>query len=167
MVNMIFICLGGFPDPKGMKKEMMADWLSEICKMLFDRSIFPMEPNHVLINQYQGDEGIHAHKDGPLYYPRVAIASLGGSALMSFRSKLSQPTSELELILLPRSLLIFTDQCYFDMFHEIPVSLTDVVSKKCANSAVISAEPGQVFLRSMRVSLTMRIVPRVKIPLKS
>ncbi|CAN0496491.1 unnamed protein product, partial [Discosporangium mesarthrocarpum] len=37
-------------------------------------------PNHVLLNEYSGGQGISPHKDGPLYDGRVAILSLGRPA---------------------------------------------------------------------------------------
>ena len=36
-------------------------------------------PNHVLLNEYQPGQGIDAHRDGPLYAPRVAIETTAGT----------------------------------------------------------------------------------------
>eukprot|EP00887_Chlorella_sp_A99_P000057 scaffold16.g57.t1 len=43
--------------------------------------------NHVLVNSYQPGDGIMPHEDGPLYYPAVAILSLGAPAVLRFARK--------------------------------------------------------------------------------
>jgi hypothetical protein len=58
-----------------------------------------------------------SHKDGPLYFPRVAILSLSGPAVIEFRKELSLPPS-LSLYLHPRSLLIFQDEAYTEYLSE-------------------------------------------------
>mgnify|MGYP006166591699 CR=1 FL=1 len=50
-----------------------------LCRHLIDVQVFDKDkcpPNHVLINAYSPGQGILPHKDGPAYYPRVAILSV-------------------------------------------------------------------------------------------
>lgn len=143
-----------------MIEEGLPSWLDEISNRLDRESFLPKRPNHALINEYKGDEGISAHKDGPIYFPRVIILSLGGSTCMTFRDRLREPTHQSSLILLPRSLLIFTKDAYDKYFHEIPVQAIDKVGPDCVN--LDSSEQGHSFTRSTRVSITLRIVPVAK-----
>ena len=68
-------------------------------------------------------QGIEAHKDGPLYEPRVAVLSLGSTATLQFL-----PTTQEDgagapfdsLLLPPRGLLLFAgDEAYARRLHSI------------------------------------------------
>ncbi|KAJ1609075.1 alpha-ketoglutarate-dependent dioxygenase AlkB [Cryptosporidium canis] len=90
-----------------------------------DFDIFSKEtaPNHVLINQYEQCMGILPHKDGPLYYPRVAIISLESDTLFDFWSPstdVQENKRPLFSLIVPRlSLLVFQDSCYTQLLHGI------------------------------------------------
>jgi hypothetical protein len=43
-------------------------------------------PNHVLINHYPKGIGIFSHLDGPLYYPKVLVYSIG-TAIIEFKNE--------------------------------------------------------------------------------
>ena len=40
--------------------------------------------NSVRINGYEPGQGIHPHMDGPVYFPRAAIISLGSPCVFDF-----------------------------------------------------------------------------------
>ncbi|EAK89289.1 CG6144-like AlkB, partial [Cryptosporidium parvum Iowa II] len=103
----------------------LPEWLESISQSLVDYNIFSKEetPNHVLINQYEQYKGILPHKDGPLYYPRVAIISLESDTLFDFWNP-SLDTQEnkfplFSLIVPKLSLLVFQDLCYTQLLHGI------------------------------------------------
>ena len=117
--------------------------------------------NHVLVNCYAAGEGILPHQDGPLYFPAVAIVSLGGDSVMTFtpHSRL-QDAAPASVWLPRRSLLLFTDDAYTAYLHGIPERDTDDLSSVC-NSPPSGA--GQVRRREgTRVSLTCRSVLKVR-----
>lgn len=138
----------------------MPSWLDSMCSRLDTEKFLPKRPNHALINEYKGDEGISGHKDGPVYFPRVIILSLGGSTCMTFRDRLRDPTHLSSLLLRPRSLLVFTKDAYTNYFHEIPVQTQDEIENHCINC--LPEEVGQSFPRSTRISITLRVVPCTK-----
>ena len=142
--------------------EKLPEWLDTLSDRLAAEHFLPARPNHALINEYKGDEGISAHKDGPVYFPRVVILSIGGSTQMTFRDRLRDPTHHSALLLKPRSLLVFTHEAYEKFFHEIPVQLVDTVSDEFVNCQ--HQELGHTFTRSLRVSITLRVVPVTKRP---
>eukprot|EP00959_Pyramimonas_sp_CCMP1952_P218705 4573492-Pyramimonas_sp.AAC.1 len=79
---------GGKVLAKGMIPEPLPDWITSLNKKLYDDTgLFQEVPNHVLVNEYKPGEGIMPHEDGPLYYPVVAIISLGATAVIRFRRK--------------------------------------------------------------------------------
>ncbi|KAH7649272.1 AlkB [Cryptosporidium bovis] len=112
-------------------KEDLPEWLSSICKTLVHSNIFSEEttPNHVLVNRYDINSGIMPHRDGPLYYPKVAIISLESDTVFDFwepyiHSDLIEEESDKDKpifsLIVPRlSLLVFQDQCYTDLLHGI------------------------------------------------
>jgi alkylated DNA repair protein alkB family protein 6 len=157
---LIVVFSGGTPSSEGMVKERLPEWLDSICDRLYSEQFLPARPNHALINEYKGDEGISAHKDGPVYFPRVIILSIGGSTQMTFRDRLREPTQQSALLLKPRSLLVFTKDAYEKFFHEIPVQLMDKVSSEFVNCS--PEEIGHSFTRTSRVSITLRVVPVTK-----
>ena len=81
---------GGTPltPPAEMLPVAMPDWVKGLCGTLVAAGVFPADepPNHVLVNEYEPGRGIPAHKDGPMYMPRVAILSLGSVASFDFVS---------------------------------------------------------------------------------
>lgn len=141
-----------------MKLEGLPDWLNNICEKLYKLNVFPSIPNHVLINEYKRDEGISYHKDGPLYFPRVAIITLNGSSLINFKRELKQ-SHEFSLFLKPKSLLIFDERCYNEYYHGIEENLYDTLDEKVIN--LDNDHIGTHIERTLRVSLTIRIVPRI------
>ncbi|KAK2367283.1 oxidoreductase [Trifolium repens] len=137
---------GGVVHEKGLLPQALSPWLTNFTQKICEESgLFPSPINHVLINEYQPNQGIMPHQDGPSYFPVVAILSLGSPVVMDFtphaRLKLdSQEVIDKEsdgetnetgkekwiddhhpfsIILMPRSLLIFKDKAYSDYLHGI------------------------------------------------
>ena len=102
------------PPPEGMVPEHLPEWVQGVCDALVAAGIFPANapPNHVLVNSYQPGQGIDAHKDGPLYAPRVAILSLGSVASFDFVSDDTERSALASLLLPPRGLLVFEHDAY-------------------------------------------------------
>ncbi|KAI5444848.1 hypothetical protein KIW84_013215, partial [Lathyrus oleraceus] len=136
---------GGVVHEKGLLPQALPPWLTNFTHKISEESgLFPSPINHVLINEYQPNQGIMPHQDGPSYFPVVAILSLGSPVVMDFtphaRLKLDSQVIDKEsdgetieivkdkwlddhrpfsIILMPRSLLIFKDNAYSDYLHGI------------------------------------------------
>ena len=85
-------------------------------------------PNHILLNEYRGGQGIALHKDGPLYLNRVAIVSLGDSAKLEFWDRREAGAGGGEnkscpcaaaVVVEDRSLLVFEGDAYENYWHGI------------------------------------------------
>ena len=73
--------------------------LQSLCETLVQIQAFPSShpPNHVLVNEYSGTEGILPHTDGPLYLDRTATFSIGGGdVLLNFTKRERQRQREHE-----------------------------------------------------------------------
>jgi alkylated DNA repair protein alkB family protein 6 len=61
-------------------------WLSKLIPRMKDLGIWDASPhrapNHVLINEYNPNEGIMPHRDGAAYHPVVATVSLGAPIVL-------------------------------------------------------------------------------------
>lgn len=119
-------CFG--PGFDGHDSSPLPNWLDFLIDKLVESNIFELKdrPNHVLINQYEADQGIIHHTDGPAYVNRVVIISLESPCIMTFRRKLkSEEIGEiydgdlLSIVLQPRSALIFSDSIYSEYMHGI------------------------------------------------
>jgi len=127
------------------------------------RPLFPPThpPNHILINEYTATQGIMAHTDGPFYHPQTCTISIGGAALLRFTPRLastdigmhsSEPLHE--AVLRTGSLLLFKEEFYMEMLHEIvEKGEEDTV---CAGERCFNAVEGEVVERWYRVSFTVR-----------
>jgi len=115
------------PPPEGMVPEQLPEWVQGVCDALVAAGIFPADapPNHVLVNSYQPGQGIDAHKDGPLYAPRVAILSLGSVASFDFVSDDTERSALASLLLPPRGLLVFEHDAYEKHLHTVPAAMSD------------------------------------------
>lgn len=146
-------------------------WLESLSSNLTDMGIFDStcKPNHVLINEYQSDEGIMHHTDGPAYHPCVCVLSLGSSRVMTFKKRLSPneigSDNDKELFsicLKPRSLLVFQDLAYSDYMHGINADPNDDIiqdencSVPCINCDLSCSKPGDIIRKTLRTSLTIR-----------
>lgn len=113
--------------------------------------------------------------DGPLYCPRVAIVSLAASCQFDFGQHVETVENADErsrrrferrhsLALRPRSLLIFEHELYTDYLHTIAdeADRPAVPFDELLNSgALVRDDEPCERERERRVSLTIRVVPRV------
>jgi alkylated DNA repair dioxygenase AlkB len=107
------------------------DWIQNLILTLFE-PIFPESypPNHVLVNEYSPPNGcILPHQDGPMYFPLVAILSLGGNATMEFipHRKFQEKNllNSFKLELEKRSFLVIKDEVYNDYLHGVNQVMTE------------------------------------------
>jgi len=175
-------------------QECLPNFLQIIANYLTTNNIFPpteetnkkLQLNHGLVNEYMNGVGIMPHTDGPLYYPFVIILSLGSHCCFNFykdyvQYKLEEPLSK--LLIEPRSLLIFTEECYEKYLHSIEDRTSDYIFmkfdkdgknlkesnidnivltdlwKKLAESKENQELIEKNIPRSKRISLTIRHVP--------
>jgi alkylated DNA repair protein alkB family protein 6 len=114
---------GGDVTPSGLESQQkLPNWLDIFSQRLVDEGIFNQEhrPNHVLINEYQKGEGIMPHTDGPLYYPLVAILSLGSECLFQlYKLENGVRTPDFAVYIPRRSLLLFWGDTYIHKLHAI------------------------------------------------
>ncbi|KAM6153315.1 alpha-ketoglutarate-dependent dioxygenase alkB homolog 6 isoform 2-T2 [Erethizon dorsatum] len=141
---------GGLPHPRGMVLERLPPWLQRYVDK--------------------------PHEDGPLYYPTVSTISLGSHTMLDLY-KPRQPEDDdateqprppprptTSLLLEPCSLLVLRGTAYTRLLHGIAathVDTLDATSLPVNAAACQSARPGACLVRSTRVSLTIRRVPRV------
>ncbi|XP_077521460.1 putative RNA/DNA demethylase ALKBH6 [Amblyomma americanum] len=167
---------GGLPHPKGMVPEALPQWLKDISAKVASLGVFGEKlPNHVLVNEYKPGEGILPHEDGPLYYPVVTNITLNSSTVIDFYTPRKDATCELpgdmegsatnthigSLLLEPRSLLITSGAMYTEYLHGIEPRKEDVIDDTIKNIDACSVKQGAVLQRGTRVSLTIRVVPKV------
>lgn len=175
---------GGLPHPKGMVPERLPDWLTVYTRRLGKMGLFEgKEPNHILMNRYEPNQGIMAHEDGPLFYPTVTTINTGSHSVLNFYAKPAEEDSTarryvFSLLLWPRSLLVLRHQAYTSYLHEIEELTTDMItrqgsgdSKNFANLDAVPAEELKPFSvdqedrwtipRQTRYSFTIRHVPKV------
>eukprot|EP00931_Biecheleriopsis_adriatica_P122638 TRINITY_DN97640_c0_g1_i1.p1 TRINITY_DN97640_c0_g1~~TRINITY_DN97640_c0_g1_i1.p1 ORF type:complete len:398 (+),score=51.96 TRINITY_DN97640_c0_g1_i1:51-1244(+) len=164
-------------------------WMSEMADALsvlgvFHPVLFPA--NSVRINAYKPGQGIYPHMDGPVYFPRAAILSLGSQCVFDFYPRLDDedegkraftwdrdkevpsapelpPGTEpaLSLLLEPGSLLVFSGDAFVHHRHGIKAVEEDEIGPQVKNAKDIGLSVGDSLRRSRRVSLTIRhLLPR-------
>jgi len=164
--------------PLPQSQQQLADALHHLG--IFDGALYPM--NSVRINGYRPGQGIFPHCDGPVYYPKVAILSLGSPCVISFYTRTGtedcmkwDPANDVpggfaegsapqvSVLLEPRSLLVFSHDAFWHHRHGIDAVSNDKVTSKVCNLEALQQRMnvGDTFKRSRRVSLTMRhLLPR-------
>lgn len=121
-------------------------------------------PNHVLVNEYLPGQGIHAHEDGPAYYPAVCTITLGSHCVYHVHDKQDRRCL-INLIQEPGSMLVTMNGTYSDYLHSIEEVKVDedLSSQAIANWRMLSSKYQQAFLpRKTRISLTFRDVLKQK-----
>ncbi|XP_075227244.1 putative RNA/DNA demethylase ALKBH6 isoform X2 [Lycorma delicatula] len=172
---------GGVPHPNGMIAEAVPQWLRNYMDKIEMTGLFSDKTklNHVLVNEYTPGQGIMPHLDGPLFYPTVTTISCGSDTVLNFycsRDSSSHIHSEnnkfengdhklnkqYSLLLERRSLLILQDDMYKKYLHGIDEVDSDVVTDSIANLKQIDGQYaiGQKLIRDIRISLTIRHVPK-------
>lgn len=156
--------------------------LQQLSKLLIQIDAFSPShpPNHVLINEYQPQEGIMPHTDGPLYYPKTATFSIGGNVLFQFRKRNNinndtghdhniagaQEKQVMQIMLSGKgSLIVFDDDAYINHCHSIndrlltPTGCTNNSNSgvvEYANETCVNLDHGTIVEREHRYSLTFR-----------
>lgn len=132
-----------------------------------DRS---QKSNHVLLNEYSGGMGIAPHFDGPLYNQRVLVLNLQSPAVMWFYHVKADSTPSLipafNLVLEPRSLLIFEGSLYTELKHGIENGAQDDLSGKTpANLRLLDAALQERFLHGDAI-ISRGSLPRLSLTLR-
>lgn len=170
---------------RGLTREPLPPTQKRIAEALhhlgiFDGALYPM--NSVRLNGYVPGQGIYPHCDGPVYYPKVGILSLGSPCIFSFYPRSGSedcmkwdPQNNvpggfragdrplMSVLLEPRSLLVFGRDAFWHHRHGIDAVAEDVVTDAVCNLGVLETphQVGDVVKRTRRVSLTMRhLLPR-------
>lgn len=159
-------------------------WVQQVMDCLLHDGIFTPTtfPNSVRIHEYEAEEGIGPHCDGPIYVPVVAVLSAASTSVMHFYSRTPLPEDPMShyqdtfkfksgeigsrppvfsAVLEPGSLLIFASDCYYAHPHGIPddkvVDLrgVEVVNEHLLSDAGKKMASSEV-VRSYRVSVTVR-----------
>lgn len=149
---------------------------------VFDGALYPM--NSVRINAYKPGQGIFPHCDGPVYYPKVGILSMGSPCLFHFYSRSGTEDTmkwdsehdvpagfqkersrpQLSVFLEPRSLLVFSHDAFWHHRHGIDDVASETITENIANlehARAAGHQLGDTIPRRRRVSLTMRhLLPR-------
>jgi alkylated DNA repair protein alkB family protein 6 len=132
-------------------------------------------PNHVLINEYNPNEGIMPHEDGAAYYPIVATVSLSSTLCLDIYEKIQDgeesclnSTPKWRVLQEPRSLLVTCGSSYTDTLHGISEIEVDedlradtVANWSLLGDSKILHENGGKNVRTTRISLTYRDVLKV------
>eukprot|EP00796_Vickermania_ingenoplastis_P011044 gene11044-7677_t len=168
----------------------MPAWVQQTTEMLLYDGIFTPAtfPNSVRIHEYEKNEGIGPHADGPIYVPLVSVLSGASTSVMHFypRTPLHKDPMQhykdtfqfkdgaigsqaplLSVVLEPRSLLLFTGDVYYDHPHGISdepvVDLSPAVSGQIVNRHLLEDKDIQQVVRDYRVSITTRnLLPRCR-----
>ena len=120
-------------------------WTTDLAARLWRDGLLPNMPDQMVVNDYQPGAGIFAHVDQSVLGDTIASVSLGSTCVMRF-SHCESERSE-ELLLEPRSVLTLSGEARWQWKHEIPARTVDTWRN-------------QERLRSRRVSLTFRVMPR-------
>ena len=145
-----------------MVHEVLPSWVQSVCDALVSAGVFAPEapPNHVLLNEYAPGQGIDAHKDGPLYAPRVAILSLGSHTAFEFLEDDTRRRALASLLLPRRGLLVFEGDAYADALHTVPKATEDDAASLLSldGGEHVAAHAPMPMARGRRISLTVRHV---------
>jgi len=178
------------PCGKSLMRVNLPQWQANMALALHNLGVYhPVlyPANSVRINSYSKGQGIHPHMDGPVYFPRAAIVSLGSHCIFDFYPVQSIDTDEekrslawdkdkevptapelppdtkpaLSLILEPGSLLIFTGEAFINHRHGISATEEDEIHPNVKNAKDLGLKVGDKLKRTRRVSLTIRhLLPR-------
>eukprot|EP00397_Hematodinium_sp_SG-2012_P051358 GEMP01060130.1.p2 GENE.GEMP01060130.1~~GEMP01060130.1.p2 ORF type:complete len:239 (+),score=56.15 GEMP01060130.1:76-792(+) len=141
---------GGEVTSQGLRPAPLPAFLQSLCDRL--SALLP-NANHVLVNVYQPGEGILPHTDGPAYYPKVCVISLGSACVLNI--------ADTRKLIPARSLLVFQGEAYRGM-HSIAESTWDMLPEveHMEEPATLgtATRSGNMLYRGLRISLTIRHV---------
>ena len=123
-------------------------WAAKLAQRLFDQKLVPQLPDQVIVNEYQGIQGIARHVDAEnSFADGIAMVSLSDSWEMTFRDTRNNKR-KVSRLLERRSVVVIRGAARYRWTHEIP-------SRK--NEPPL-AKGGKRRLRKRRISLTFRKV---------
>jgi alkylated DNA repair protein alkB family protein 6 len=139
--------------PSPQYDQTIPDWLENVINQEISAGIFSedMRPTNILINQYEADQGIMHHTDGPSYENKVSIISLESPLIMTFKPKLSteeigikSDADVISIVLQPRSLLVFSEELYDVFLHGISADPIHTVGETapCVNLGICGLNNG-------------------------
>jgi len=127
---------GGAPHPDGAVCEPLPEHIQSAAAGAADA--LGGDADFCLVNSY-AHGGISPHSDGPRFHDAVAVLSLEGPALIRFGlvDKAASPElpGRVELLLRPRSLLVFSGAFYALYVHVIASRAADPITELCRNRA--------------------------------
>ncbi|GAY61353.1 hypothetical protein CUMW_209310 [Citrus unshiu] len=151
---------GGVVHEKGLLPQDLPPWLTMITRRIYEKSgLFPSAINHILINEYQPNQGIMPHQDGPAYFPVVAILSLGSPVVMDFT-----PHPKLKNNIIPESYNDYLHGIKDSEVHQYDRVINEVealASSEKAVEVINRGDPKVIHRTSTRISLTCRLVFKV------
>lgn len=176
------------PCGRSLTRVALPQWQNNMVTALHNLGVFhPVlyPANSVRINGYTPGQGIYPHLDGPVYYPRAAIVSLGSQCVFDFYPPFDPDEEQrgfawdrdrevpggppvpkgvkpaLSILLEPGSLLIFSGDAFIQSRHGIAATEEDEIGPSCCNAKDIGLSTGDVLKRTRRTSLTIRhLLPR-------
>lgn len=177
------------PCGRSLTRVALPQWQNNVINALSNLGVFhPVlyPANSVRINAYKPGQGIHPHMDGPVYFPRAAIVSLGSHCVFDFYPRVDPDDDKrgpftwdrdkevpaapelpgglrpkLSLVLEPGSLLVFSGDAFVNVRHGIQAVEQDEIGPHIQNAKAIGLSNGDTLRRSRRVSLTIRhLLPR-------
>mmetsp|Transcript_83916 Transcript_83916/g.250388 ORF Transcript_83916/g.250388 Transcript_83916/m.250388 type:complete len:400 (+) Transcript_83916:162-1361(+) len=176
------------PCGRSLLRVALPQWQNNMITALHNLGVFhPVlyPANSIRINAYRPGQGIHPHLDGPVYYPRAAIVSLGSQCIFDFYPRLDLDEDQrgfswdrdrevpaapelppgtkpaLSILLEPGSLLVFSGDAFIHHRHGIAACEEDEIGPHIRNARDIGLSVGDSLRRARRVSLTVRhLLPR-------
>jgi alkylated DNA repair dioxygenase AlkB len=104
----------------------LPSWAQELAQKLFDEGLFPEVPDQVIVNNYDGPQGISKHIDCPeCFRGPVATISLLETWDMVFTRKAAGETLKFVQPLPRRSVALLDGDARSRWLHEIPVRLKE------------------------------------------
>lgn len=157
---------GGVPHRKGMITEDIPSWISTYIDRINNLGVFDAHHrcNHVLVNEYEPNQGIMGHFDGDLFHPIIATISSGSHTILEFEENTNGVSKSVCNVLLePRSLVLLSNDMYTKYMHAIKEREEDEITDTCLNLENCGKryKVGDTLRRKTRVSLTIRNVLKV------
>ena len=130
---------------RDMRIGQLPDWLQKLGRKLYEDGHMPVEPDQVIVNEYEPGQGISSHIDcEPCFANMIVSLSLGSACVMDFTNKRDK-TKKIPVWLAPRSIIVLKDEARYEWLHGIAPRKSDQWE-------------GQTYERQRRVSLTFRKV---------
>ena len=163
----------GKPLPKFLKELSLRIETNERVREIFSSSTNGIDKkegstslklNHVLVNEYQPNEGIASHQDGPLYTNFVCVVSLFRDDVVTFtpHEDFKETLKPFDVFVPRRSLLLFYGKAYDCYLHGINNG-----GRGGGGGGGGKREDDEFVLENKRISLTFRNVKNLAIPGKA